>query len=258
MRLIGTLSTFLWALAACAQGNSTFEWKGTVQPGQTVEIRNITGDIKAEAAPGPDVEIHVRVTGTRPDPDTIRIDVVEYDGGVLFCTIYEGLNRPDHCTLNQSPSVTLLNSDVRVTYTVLLPADVHLAGRTVNGNITVDLPDSPVSASTVNGRIVLATGKAADAHVVNGSILATLAAVDWEGTREFGTVNGSIDLEVPETCSAHVRAGNVWGSLANDFAVPVHRNLVGSWFEGDLNGGGPRLLLGTVNGSIHLRKSPAQ
>ena len=258
MRIIGTLALLAAAATASAQGTATFEWTGAIQPQQTVDIRNVVGDIKAETAAGPDLEISVRITGTRPDPSTIRIDVLQHDGGIMLCTIYEGLSRPDHCTLDGTPSLTLYNSDVRVNYTVRIPADVTLAPHTVNGNITADLPDSAISASTVNGRILLSTGKPADAHTVNGTILATLGAIDWTGAREFATVNGTVDILVPESSQAHVRASNIWGSVSNDFVIPVHHNLVGSWFEGDLNGGGPRLVLSTVSGSIHLRRPPSQ
>jgi len=71
-------------------------------------------------------------------------------------------------------------------------------------------------------------------------------------------VNGAVDLEVPESSRATVRAHTVWGWLTNDFGLQVHRALVGSWFSGDLNGGGAGLVLDTVNGSIHLRRAPVQ
>lgn len=167
MKPIGILAMFFTALTASGQGTATFEWKGAIQAKQSLEIYNVNGDIKAETAPGPDVEISVRIVGTRPDPSTIRIDVVQHDGGIAVCTIYKGLSRPNHCTPGQIPSVSLNNSDIRVTYTVRVPADVSFAPHTINGNVTLDLPDSAIFASTINGRIVLSTGRPADAHVVN-------------------------------------------------------------------------------------------
>ena len=259
MKSIGILAIFFAALTASAQSPTTFEWEGTLEAKQTLQIRNIIGDIKAETSSGSDAEISVQIVGTRPDPSTIRIDIVPYDGGILACTIYLGISHPEHCTPDLTPNLTLSNSDIRVNYTVRLPAGVNFAPHTINGNVSADLPGSSISAGTVNGRIILFSNQPADAHSVNGSIVATLGDVSWEGTREFGTVNGTIDLEVPESCHAKVHAANVWGSLANDFAIMVHRNFVGSWFTGDINGGGPSsLVLNTVNGSIHLRRPPAQ
>ena len=124
---------------------------------------------------------------------------MEHAGGILVCTIYEGLSRPERRAPNQPISVT----------------------------------HSAISATTVNGRIVLSTGRPADAHVVNGSIAATLGNVEWEGSRVFGAVNGAVDLELPESCHASVRASTVL-LLADDFGLPVHKNIVGSWFSGDI------------------------
>jgi len=157
-----------------------------------------------------------------------------------------------------SKTFTLTNNNIRVIYSVRVPAGVLFVPKTVNGNVTAGLPDSAISATTVNGRIVLSTTQPTDAHLVNGTILATLGDTAWEDSRAFSAVNGTIDLEVPASLHASVRASNIWGSLTNDFSIPVHRNLVGSWFEGSLNGGGPRLLLTTVNGSIHLRQLPVE
>ncbi len=105
----------------------------------------------------------------------------------------------------------------------------------------------------MNGRISLTTARTASAHVVNGSIFASLDAV--EGTGEFKTVNGTVDLEIPEAASATIHAGLVFGLITTDFALHVHRGFVASRMDGDLNGGGPKLFLETVNGSIHLRKA---
>ena len=258
MHFIGTLSIVLAALTASAQAPVAWDWSGPIQPRQTVEIRNINGDIRAEASTGSEVEISVVIVGTRPDPNTVRIDLVPYHGGVLACTVYEGLSNPDHCTPETTPSVTLTNSDIRVHYTVRLPAGVNFKPKTVNGRIFAELAENSISANAVNGRIVLSSGQPSDAHVVNGSILATLTNVEWTGTREFASVNGAVDVELPESCQASVRAQTVFGYVANDFGIRVHHYLIGSWFAGDINGGGPSLLLGTVNGSIHLRNGSPQ
>jgi hypothetical protein len=257
MRITGTLAMFLMALTASA-GTATFEWNGAIQAGQTLEIRNVIGDIKAETVPGPDAEISVRIAGTHPDPSTIRIDVVPHDGGILVCTIYQGLSYPDHCSPDQTPSLSLTNTDLRVTYTVRVPENVVFVPRTINGNISADLAGSPVSANTVNGRILLSTSRPAAAQVVNGSILASLGNVEWIRRQAFTAVNGSIDIELPGDCHATVRADTVWGHITNDFNLPVHKTIVASWLSGDINGGGASLVLATVNGSMHLRRTPAQ
>ena len=62
------------------------------------------------------------------------------------------------------------NNDVKVDFTVIVPAGVAFVGRTVNGGVkAIDLTGD-VEARTVNGNITLATGGYARAKTVNGSI----------------------------------------------------------------------------------------
>ena len=258
MRHFTPAAIFLMAVAPLGLNAATFEWTGAIQPEQSIEIRNINGDIRAEPATGPDVEISVQITGTHPDPDSIYIDVVPHAGGILFCTIYRGLSRPEYCTPDKSPSVSLQNSDIKVSYIIHVPAHVNLIARTVNGAITADLPDSRVSLHTVNGRVVLSTNRPADVNVVNGTVLATLGAIDWADSHEINTVNGAIDLRLPENDPVTIRAAVAVGPIITEFPLMVHRTIVGSWLYDSLNGGGPLLFLNTVNGSIHLRRPAAQ
>jgi hypothetical protein len=254
MKLLALLATVSATLSASAQPSATFEWKGGMEAGQTLEIRNTIGDIKAESAAGTEAQVSVEVLGTHPDPNTIRIDVVPYDGGILFCTIYEGISSPDHCTPEKTPSVFLSNSDIRVNYTVRVPAGAAFVAHTVDGNLSVDLPANAVTARTVNGQIMISAGSPANAATVNGSVLATLGSADATGPCTFATVNGSVDLIIPAEARASVRANTVWGYIGNDFGLQVHKAVVGAWMSGDVNGGGTELTLSTVSGSIHLRK----
>lgn len=190
MRFPPTCAILAAGFTASAQPAATFEWKGGIQANQTLKIRNVNGAIEAEAAPESDVEIPVHIDGTYPDPNSIHVNVVQHDGGILICSIYQGLSLPDDCTLEQTPSIYLTNNTIRVNYTVRVPAD------------------SPIAANTVNGQIVLSTSRAASASAVNGSILATLGNIDRAGSREFA-VNGSIDIAAREQGHASDRASTV-------------------------------------------------
>ena len=242
-------------LTASALEPVTFEWKGEMQPGQTLDIWNINGSIKAEAAVGSEAEISAQIIGTKPDPGSIQIDVVPYSGGILACTIYKGLSHPEYCLPGLEPSLSLNNSDIRVEYSLKVPVGVKLVAKTVNGRITAGLPDSEITANAVNGQIAVSTRMPVTANLVNGTILASLEGENWTGARALRTVNGSIDVEVPETIDADVKASTLWGFITTDFPIQVQRGFIGSSLNGSINGGGPKLEMTTVNGSIHLRKA---
>jgi hypothetical protein len=242
-------------LTASAFEPVTFEWKGEMQPGQILEIWNINGSIKSEAAVGSEAEISVQIIGTKPDPGSIRIHVLPYSDGILACTIYEGLSRPEYCLPGLEPSLSLNNNDIRVEYSLKVPAGVKLVAKTVNGGISAGLPASEIVANAVNGQIVVSTRMPVTANLVNGTILASLEGENWTGGRGLHTVNGSIDVEVPETIDAEVKAGTVWGFLTTDFPIQVQHGFVGSSLIGSINHGGAKLEMTTVNGSIHLQKA---
>ena len=242
-------------LTASALEPVRFEWRGEMQAGQILEILNINGSIKAEAAMGSEAEISVWISGTRPDPGSIRIHVGPNSGGVLACTIYEGLSRPEYCVPGIEPSLTLNNSDIRVDYSLKVPAGVKLVAKTVNGQLTAGLPASAIVANAVNGRITVSTRMPVTANLVNGTILASFEGEDWSDTRGLHTVNGSIDVELPETIDADVKASTLWGFITTEFPIQVQRGFVGSSINGSINRGGPKLEMTTVNGSIHLRKA---
>jgi len=242
-------------LTASALEPVTFEWKSDMQPGQVLEVWNINGSIRAEAAVGSEAEISVQIIGTKPDPRSIQIDVVPYSGGILACTIYKGLSRPESCLPGLEPSLSLNNTDIKVEYSLKVPAGVKLVAKTVNGRITAGLPASEIVANSVNGQIAVSTRMPVAANLVNGTILASLGGEDWTGARGLHAVNGSIDVEVPETIDAEVKASTVWGFITTDFPMQLQRGFVGSSLSGSINRGGPKLEMTTVNGSIHLRKA---
>jgi DUF4097 and DUF4098 domain-containing protein YvlB len=94
------------------------------------------------------------------------------------------------------------------------------------------------------------------ARTVNGSIEARMGRADWSGEAEFATVNGSIKLELPADTGAEVEARTVNGDIETDFPLEVRGKISRKRLSGTIGGGGRRLSLETVNGSIHLQKAP--
>ena len=70
---------------------------------------------------------------------------------------------------------------------------------------------------------------------------------------DLEAVNGSIDLYLASSVGADIRAESVNGALANDLGIEVTKGkYVGSSFNGSIGGGGSRVELETVNGSINV------
>ncbi len=84
-----------------------FQWKGTLAPGRTLEIKNVNGSIAAEPSAAAQAEVTaVKRAGWRGDPKEVRIEVVESDSGVTICAVYpdSGLSFVEEFFMIYSPS----------------------------------------------------------------------------------------------------------------------------------------------------------
>src|SRR5687768_12651799 len=112
----------------------TWDWKGSVGPGQSVEIKGINGSIKAE--PGARLEVHAVKRGRSQNPADVKIEVVEHAGGVTICPVYPSSDGPaNECRTGSGRRMNVRNNNVTVEFTVKVPAGVGLVARTVNGSV---------------------------------------------------------------------------------------------------------------------------
>jgi hypothetical protein len=241
------------AAAQASDSRDEFRWQGQVQPGQNVEIRGVNGGIDAQPSSSGQIEVTALKTGNRSDVGGVRIVVVPHAEGVTICALYPDVDgEPNECRPGGGRNSTRDN-DVKVQFTVRVPAGVTFTGRTVNGGIEARDLDGRVSLNTVNGDVKISTSSYASVKTVNGSITAHLGRADWQDVLEMKTVNGSITLHLPGSVATDVTAKTVSGQILSDFPISIReagrRNL-----KGTIGGGGGRgLALETVNGTITLK-----
>jgi hypothetical protein len=233
-----------------------FHWRGRLAAGETITIRGVHGDIRALPASGGEVEVSAVKHARRDDPEEVEIEVVPHDGGVTICAVYPAPRRraPNECLPGGEGRNNTSDNDVQVDFTVRVPRGVHFAGKTVQGDVTVDSLAGNVEAQSVNGDVEVSTTGYAEASSVNGTIRATLGRADWTGTLEFSSVNGGITVVLPADVSAAVEASTVNGSIDSDFPLTVRGRFSARRFSGTIGSGGRHLRLETVNGSIRLRR----
>lgn len=233
-----------------------FEWRGMIEQGRVIEVKGVVGDIRALPASGNRVEVTATIReGRRGYAEDIDFDVIEHDGGVTICAVYPTPRRadePNECRPGDRGRMNTRDNDVRVHFTVHVPEGVNFIGRTVNGEVQVESLSGDVEAYTVNGDVEISTTGTAQASTVNGSIEASLGRSDWSGSLEFETVNGSITVELPRGAGAAVTAKTINGGIETDFPITVEGRFSSRRMTGTIGGGGSRLWLETVNGSIRL------
>lgn len=169
--------------------------------------------------------------------------------------------------------------EAKIAYDVSLPSHFEVQAKTVNGSVKVKDVQNEASLHTVNGNIDMGSAEClsggfraktvnggirihtprltskSDMETVNGSIEATGSDV-FEGGLRAKTLNGSIKLRVPHDAAFHLRAhAGISGSIQTDWGKPdKSRRLLGKSYEVDVNGGGDKVDLETLNGSISVEK----
>jgi hypothetical protein len=249
------LGGLLLASAAPAVAQD-FDWRGSVDRGDEVEIRGINGGIEAVASSGSQVRVTaVKKEGHKGSADDVTIEVVEHSGGVLICAVYP--NKPGKEENRCSPSDSHMSNhdnDTSVEFRVEVPAGVNLVAGTVNGEVDVRNLDGDVQASTVNGDVRVESGGNVEASTVNGSIRAKMGQ-DLKSDLSFETVNGSVTVELPAGANADVKASTVTGGMESDFPLTIQGRFSNRRMNGKIGNGGHDLKLSTVNGSIILRRT---
>ena len=259
MRVIRAVVLILVAIGALAPvaRPSDFNWHGQVPPGQSIEIKGINGAIRAERAPGTEASVEAVKTGRRSDPNSVTIQAVPHSGGVTICAVYpsSSFGRANECQPGSGGHMNTNNNDVKVEFTVRVPAGVHFIGRTVNGAIEAESLAGDVGAYTVNGKVRVSTSGWAEANTVNGSISARLGKAEGNKPLEFSTVNGGISVELPSGINANIHASTVNGHISTDFPLMIRGRFTGREISGAIGQGGQSVNLHTVNGSIELRRT---
>jgi hypothetical protein len=252
------------ATAAGAQENP-FRWSGRMASGQVLDVRGISGDIRAELASGSAAEIVAQKRGRSGDFDQVEIRVVEESDGVTVCAVYRPEEHPGGgCDLDEGDRVRRDRSrrdEIRVSvdYVVKVPAGVDLVGSMVSGDVEARGLRSDVKASTVSGDVFVSTTGTARANTVSGSIDVEMGSLDWRDL-SFHTVSGDITLRLPASLAADVEFESLSGDLDTDFDLALQgrsqRRWVGERLRGTIgDGGGRSLSLQTVSGDVRLRKA---
>ncbi len=132
----------------------------------------------------------------------------------------------------------------------------------IKGEIVADNYNGAISAENISGSLV------ADSY--NGTIKATFSEVTPDTPMAFTTYNGHVDLTLPASFKASMKMNTKQGDILSgfDFAVkktePVtktekqsstYKVYLDDWVRGDINGGGPEVMIKNYNGNIYLRKN---
>ena len=136
------------------------------------------------------------------------------------------------------------------------------------GNVVGDLDarsgGGSINAGRITGRVTANAGggsvsieeatDAIDATASGGSVKAYISRQPSAGFNIKADA-GSIDLRLAESVSISVDASCTAGRVTTDYGLTGERDTHGGSLKGDINGGGPSVVLRASAGNIHVRKS---
>jgi Toastrack DUF4097 len=243
VKLIATTwaALMLAALPAGAWPQQSWSSHFPLQPGETVRVENVQGDISVEAWDRAEVEVSAIKTspGASGHPEDVEVAVERGEGTLTLRTLYP----------KQS------EEPVRVDYHLRVPRQVRLDHlQTVEGNITVRNLEGSVDARTLNGNIEQTniTGSVA-ARAVNGSIVVSLRALpETSDTIHLETINGNLLLALPPEVNADLKLSTVAGRINSRYAYSVSEVPGDHTRRTRLGRGGAQVTLRTVRGDIRV------
>ena len=218
----------------------------TVPANARFEVVNTNGLVQVEQGTGPDVDVRAERTAKASSDEAAK----ELLGKV---EIAETKSPDGSIKLETKAPKSWGRGGVEIKYYVKAPAGIVVSANTTNGGIRLLNLSNQVVASTVNGGVNGdgLTGSV-EASSTNGGIELSVTKV-VDGGVKAETVNGGISVFVPKDAKADISAHVVNGGLSTgDLAVAVVGAQSRRRLEGKLNGGGPKIDLGAVNGGIHL------
>ena len=254
---LGLLTMVLAGLPAAVAAQEDFQWRGRIDEGLILEIKGVNGRVMAEPAGGDMALVVAEKRARRDDPESVRIEVVEHDGGITICAVYptpRRARRENECAPGDQGRMSVHDNDVRVDFTVRVPDGVRLWAKTVNGDVEARRIGADVLAETVNGDVDVVAAGFVEAETVNGSIDAVMGRSDFRSGVSFETVNGSITVTMPEGLNVDFDASTVNGGIETDFPITIQGRMSPRRLRGRIGEGGPELSFTTVNGSIRLRR----
>ncbi|MPR35640.1 DUF4097 family beta strand repeat-containing protein [Salmonirosea aquatica] len=159
-----------------------------------------------------------------------------------------------------------------VNLTIRVPQKFSLKVSTVNeGAIKVENVNGELEVKNINGPIdLINVSGSAVANTINGDIKVNFRELNATAPMAFSTLNGRIDVTFPTAAKASFKMKSDRGDIFSDFDMDIdksqpqatrssqsgmYRVTIENWVYGKINGGGPEIMMKSMQGNIYVRKA---
>ena len=237
-------------MTASLRAEQTAQWQKSypIAASGTVDIKNVNGKIDVEPSSGSTVEVSAlkKARGASDEAAKAALDRI---------TIAEDVSS-DHVKIEAKfPKSEGLFSggNGSVEFHVKVPAGVTAKFGNVNGDVSLRGLSGHVSAETTNGGVTARDiAGQLEASTTNGGLDIDLAKIA-DGGVKLECTNGGISVKLPRDAKATIAASITNGNIKTiDLPIETSDESNRRKLDAKMNGGGPRLEMGTVNGGIKL------
>jgi hypothetical protein len=237
------------------------------EPGKpfTLNARIFNGSVTLQSYEGKDVVIDIHTEKDEEKDDNGGTGGMKRIGGGSLDFSAE---EHDNAVTIHAPMSSKLKG---ITIKIPQGATKIVLGTVEDGDIDVKDVSGEIEISNVNGNIS-ATGIAGSvvANTVNGEIIVKFKSIDPKAPMAFTSVNGKIDVLFPGDTKANVKLKSDRGEMFSDFDIAVDKTQpkvekssedhyysvkIEDWVYGKINGGGPEMMMKTMQGDIYIRKA---
>ncbi|MEI6613867.1 MAG: DUF4097 family beta strand repeat-containing protein [Chrysiogenales bacterium] len=230
---------FMFSLLAAEDYEQKISRRFDLTPNGIIELANINGGIVITTTTGSAIDVKaVKKSDYKGEIESVE---VIFETGKDALKIYTKYNKK--------------NTRAKVDFTVVVPEKLSRAiFKSINGALDCQGIFAELNLKSVNGRIKFSGDFAsASLSAVNGAVEVS-QETQLNGDLSVESVNGAINIEVNRKSAFTVKGQTVNGGIRNDFGLNVSHHFVGSSFNGQVNGGGHKITLETVNGRITISK----
>lgn len=243
LRLAGlTLAISLIATAASAKVTEKFSQSYPLDANGSIHLENVNGSVEIIAWDKNEVALEAEKTAhndeglsrmhLKIESSSRRLTVkTEYERKWRF---WESMNAQVHYKLMVPAGATIDRIDV-------VNAGIRVSG--MRGEVTLEAVNGGIDAEGLTG-----SGRF---RTVNGSVRVTYAAMPAAGGIVLKTVNGTCKLTLPPEAAFDLDTDTVNGRITCDFPITLESSGKRE-LRGTVNGGGTRVKLDSVNGSLSV------
>lgn len=224
------------------------EWMHTysLAQGGGLQIDNTNGQIDVVPSDGANVEVRALRIAHASSEAAAKAAAEKIEIKESVTTDYIRLQAGESRT-------SFFGNSTEVRFHVKAPRWARLQLNATNGEIELTNMTGDVLLRTTNGRIhAIGLEGTTGARTTNGEIELEFVKSPAKGI-DCQTTNGEITVLIPKDTRGHLVAGITNGDISVEDLPLASSNKSRTHIEGDINGGGPTIKLGTTNGEIKIR-----